>query len=82
MHLVLQVPRLQANLTITRQTDATLTVVRTITTIQEMTILETVSVQSVLMIAHPSMAETLVTGITLGVGICISFYRYYTSRQI
>ena len=47
MHLVLQVLCLQANLTITRQTNVTLTVVRTIATIQEMTILETVRLQSI-----------------------------------
>ena len=27
------------------------------------------------------MAKTVVTGIKLGAGICISFYRYYVSRQ-
>ena len=54
---------------ITCQTDMILTVVRTIKKIQEMTILETVRFQSVLMIAHPSMAKTVVTRITLGAGI-------------
>ena len=69
MHLVLQVLRLQANLTITRQTDVTLTVMRTIATIQEMTILETVHLQAAQMIVHQSMATTVVKGITLGAGI-------------
>ena len=64
MHLVLQVLRLQANLTITCQTDVTLTVVHTIATIQEMTILETVRLHAALMIAHQSMAKTVVTEIT------------------
>ena len=57
MHLVLQVLHLQANLTITCQTDVTLTVVRTIAIIQEMTILETVRLQAALMIAYQSIAE-------------------------
>ena len=64
MHLILQVLRLYAKLTITCQTDVTLTVMQTIATIQEMTILETVRLQAALMIAHQSMAETVVTGIT------------------
>ena len=46
MHLVLQLLHLQANLKITCQTDVTLTFVRTIATIQEMTILETVHLQA------------------------------------
>ena len=62
--------------------DLILTAVCTIATIQKTTILETVRFQSVLMIAHPSMAKTVVTRITLGAGICISFYNYYTYRQI
>ena len=56
MHFVLQVLHLQANLIITCQTDVTLTVVRTIVTIQEMTILETVHLQATLMIAYQSIA--------------------------
>ena len=64
MRLVLQVLCLFAKLTITCQTDVTLTVVRTIATIQEMTILETVCLQAALMIAHQSIAKNVVTGIT------------------
>ena len=64
MHLILQILHLQENLSITCQTDVTLTVVRTIATIQEMTILETVRLHAVLMIAHQSMAKTVVTEIT------------------
>ena len=55
MHLVLQVLHLQANLTITRQMDVTLTAVLTIAAIQEMTILETIRLQAALMIAHQSI---------------------------
>ena len=46
MHLILQVVALQADLTITRQIDVALTVVRTIATIQEVTILQTVRLQA------------------------------------
>ena len=56
MHLVLQLLHLQANLKITCQTDVTLTVVRTIATIQEMTILETVRLQAALIIVYQSIA--------------------------
>ena len=56
MHLVLQLLHLQANLKITCQTDVTLTVVRTIATIQEMTILETVRLQASLIIVYQSIA--------------------------
>jgi hypothetical protein len=56
MHLVLQLLHLQANLKITCQMDVTLTVVHTIATIQEMTILETACLQAALMIAYQSIA--------------------------
>ena len=46
MHLVLQVVALQSDLTITRHLDVALTVVRTIATIQEVTILQTVRLQA------------------------------------
>ena len=52
MHLVLQVLHLQA---ITCQTDSTLTVVHTIATTQEKTILETIRLQAALMISHQSI---------------------------
>ena len=59
MHLVLQAEGLQTESTIACPTDVSLTVVRTITTIQEVAILGTVCLQAVLMIPNQLIAAVV-----------------------